>query len=366
MKLTRLTASAIAIAACAALSLASSALAQVVATQRAGQGLPPGQIFAPSSPGGLVIVGSDVYVGDGVQGLRHFIPADPLNADPVNSGTLVFDTNQAHSLGGGTLCFLFCQVGQIAFDGSQNVYWAAYDHQKGGQSQTFPGVWRGTAPSALTSGEWTSLTLIAPNAGLAGNQPTAVALGPDGKLYVGFLKNGDIVRISNPQLLNPDATQVVQKIGSSPNGRPLRALAFVGSDLYLGTSDSLAVIKNATAAACTGGCNAVAIADGFGGTAHVGLATDGINRIYMAINGQGVWRYTISTGTKSVVATGGVNPTLQTFVPFAFVGGHSNLLLLDRLGNLWIGDDTSDGAVNNAGRLWSISAGALSTLPSLP
>jgi hypothetical protein len=53
-------------------------------------------------------------------------------------------------------------------------------------------------------------------------------------------------------------------------------------------------------------------------------------------------------------------------VPFAFVGGHSNLLLLDRLGNLWIGDDTSDGAANNAGRLWSISAGTLATLPSLP
>jgi hypothetical protein len=47
-------------------------------------------------------------------------------------------------------------------------------------------------------------------------------------------------------------------------------------------------------------------------------------------------------------------------VPFAFVGGRSNLLQLDRLGNLWIGDDTSDGAANFTGRIWFISSGALS------
>jgi hypothetical protein len=316
----------------------------------------------------MVLMGSDIFIGDGAQGLHHFNPADPTNPDPVNSGVLVFDLDQSHSIGGGGLCLPFCQIGQIAFDGSTNVYAAAYDHQKGGPATTFPGVWllTPTTPVVPNSSVWNSSTLIAPNAGLAGNQPTAVALGPDGKLYVGFLKNGDIVRISNPQLVNSDATQVVQKIGTSPNGRPLRALAFVGSDLYMGTTDSLAVIKNATAPTCTGGCNAVAIADGFSGASHVGLATDGINRIYMAINGQGVWRYTISTGTKSVVATGGTSPTQQAFAPFAFVGGHTNLLLLDRLGNLWIGDDTSDGAFNNAGRLWYISAETLATLPNLP
>jgi hypothetical protein len=49
--------------------------------------------------------------------------------------------------------------------------------------------------------------------------------------------------------------------------------------------------------------------------------------------------------------------------PFALVGGHTNLLQLDRLGNLWIGDDPSDGTGNFQGRLWCISAGALSSTP---
>src|SRR5262249_44123977 len=149
------------------------------------------------------LVGSNIFIGDGAQGLRHFNPADQTNPDPVNTGTLVFDIDQAQSVGGGGLCFPFCQVGQIAFDGNTNVYLAVYDHQKGGPATTFPGIWRFPAPSSpLVPGlfAWAnSSTLIAPNAGLAGNQPTAVALGPDGKLYVGFLKNGDIVRISNPQ-----------------------------------------------------------------------------------------------------------------------------------------------------------------------
>jgi hypothetical protein len=215
---------------------------------------------------------------------------------------------------------------------------------------------------------WNSLTLLAPNAGLAGNQPTAIALGPDGNLYVGFLKNGDIVRITNvnPSPFSTNQTQVVQKIGSTPNGRTVRSLIFVGPDLYIGTTDNLARIGNAISPSCTGGCNGVALADGFGGIGHVGLATDGINRIYMAINGRGVIRYSIQGQTTSVVSTSGVSPTSQVPVAYAFVGGHSNLLLLDRLGNLWVGDDASDGAINFRGRLWYISAAQLATLPNLP
>jgi hypothetical protein len=38
--------------------------------------------------------------------------------------------------------------------------------------------------------------------------------------------------------------------------------------------------------------------------------------------------------------------------------------LLDRLGNLWVGDDASDGAINFQGRLWYISAAQLASPPS--
>jgi hypothetical protein len=111
---------------------------------------------------------------------------------------------------------------------------------------------------------------------LAGNNPTSIALGPDGNLYVGFLKNGNVVRITNPTVLpfnDPLKTQVVQSVGTAPNGRPVRSLTFVGANLYLGTPDGLSVIKNATASTCLGGCNGVPVVDGFTGMDHVGLTT---------------------------------------------------------------------------------------------
>jgi hypothetical protein len=334
--------------------LSAAAYGQVQATLRAETGFPAGQSVAPTVPAGAVVIGSNLWTGDGFDGFRHWIPADPHNPDPINSGILVPDSTLGFSLGGGSACFLFCKVGQVAWDGSSNVYFASYDQLKG-NGITFPGIWR-AQPDPVT-GEILSAQQLVPNAGLAGNLTTAIAIGPDGNLYVGFLKNGNVKRIVNPTGSNP----IVQSVGTSPNGRPLRALAFVGRDLYLASKDSLSVIRNAVSTSCQGGCNGVAVADGFSGIDHVGLTTDGINRLYLAVNDQ-VWRYTISSGARTLVSNSGTEPN-GTVLPFAFVGGHTNLLQLDRLGNLWVGDDPSDGVANFQGRIWYISAGALSSLP---
>lgn len=334
--------------------LSTAAYGQVQATLRAAQGFPSGQSVAPTVPAGAVVVGSNIWTGDGFDGFRHWIPANPHNPDPINSGILVPDPTLGFSLGGGSACFLFCKVGQVAWDGSSNAYFASYDQPKG-NGITFPGIWR-VQPDPVT-GELLSEQQLVPNAGLAGNLTTAVAIGPDGNLYVGFLKNGNVKRIVNPAGFSP----IVQSVGTSPNGRALRALAFVGRDLYLASKDSLSVIRNAVSTSCQGGCNAVPIADGLSGFDHVGLTTDGINRLYLAVNDQ-VWRYTISSGARALVSNSGTEPN-GTVLPFAFVGGHTNLLQLDRLGNLWVGDDPSDGVANFQGRLWYISAGALSSIP---
>ena len=337
---------------------------QVLATQRAGFGLPPGQVAAPNTPGGGVVVGSNVYIDDGAQGFMHLMPADPANPDPVNSGILVYDPRiGSFTLGGGGVCMPFCKLGQLAYDGNQTVYVTSYDQQKGQPfSATFAGVNRLTIDPVAGYVTWNGP--LVPTAGLQGNQTTSIALGPDGNLYVGFLKNGNVVRIVNPLVdpfNDPNKTQIVQSVGTSPNGRPIRSLTFVGPDLYLGTADGMSVIKNAVAKTCLGGCNGVHISDGFSGVDHVGLTSDGINRIYMSINGQGVFRYNISSQVTTPISAGGTDPK-GAVLPFAFVGGHSNLLQLDRLGNLWIGDDTSDGAFNFSGRIWYISAGALATI----
>ena len=342
----------------------ASAQGQVLANQRAGFGLPANQVAAPNNPGGGVVVGSFFYATDAVNGFRHYLPADPTNPDPVNSGILYFDNNSdSMSLGGAAVCIPFCKTGQVAYDGNQTVWVTAYDQQKGQPgSVTFPGVHRLLIDPLAGYVSW--MGPIAQNGGLGGNQPTSIALGPDGNLYVGFQKNGNVVRVTNPQALafDPNFPQIVQSVGTSPNGRPIHALAFVGPDLYLATADGLSVIRNAVSKTCLGGCNAVHISDGFSGVDHVGLVSDGINRLYMSINGQGVFRFTINPQSTTLIATGGTDPN-GNVLSFAFVGGHTNMLFLDRLGNLWVGDDIGDGRINFDGRIWYISAGALASIP---
>jgi ligand-binding sensor domain-containing protein len=175
-------------------------------------------------------------------------------------------------------------------------------------------------------------------------------LGQDGKLYVGFLKNGNFRRVVNPGAINPtSANQSVESIGGSPNGRPILSMAFMGADLYIGTDQGLSVVRNATTCiGNAGGCgNAVQRLAG----ATVAVTTDGVGRVYFSANAAGtVYRYTPADGRVIAVASG-----------FLFVGGHTNSLMLDGFGNLWIGDDTSDGTFNFTGRLWRVPAALLQT-----
>lgn len=330
-----------------------SAQGQIVSQLRAAAGYPFGNNIGPTAPGGGVVEGQHFWGCDGLQGFLRYNPADPANPDPVNSGilmALVGGPNQYTSI--------LSRCAQVAFDGNRTVFVADYENRKGSGGIAVLGGVKRLAFDLTTDTLTSDQTGIALTAGLDGDNPTAVAIGPDGNVYVGFLKNGNIKRILNPYL---GTTQAVQSVGSTPNGRPMRAMAFVGTDLYLASSDSLSVIHNAVSPACTGGCNAAPVQDGFAGIGHVGLTTDGINRIYFSVNNQ-VWRYTISTGLSTPVSTGGADPSGNN-LPYLFLGGKTNLLQLDRLGNLWIGDDPSDGKLNVQGRVFSISAAALAALP---
>ncbi len=87
--------------------------------------------------------------------------------------------------------------------------------------------------------------------------------------------------------------------------------------------------------------------------ATLGLPPMAPAKLYFSVNGAGtVYRYTPADGRVVAVSSG-----------FAFVGGHTNTLTLDGFGNLWIGDDTTDGALNFTGRLWRVPAAALASIP---
>lgn len=320
---------------------------QITSQLRAARFYPPNMPNAPTTPGGGVILGNRFWLCDGFESFLPLDPIDPTNPDAVNTGLLFPDQ-------GLDLIAFVPSCGQVASDGNATAYLADYTQPRG------RGFYTGGVKRILFQGSEIIFVqdTIASTAGLAGDNPTALAMGPDGNLYVGFLKNGNVKRIVGPAT---GTTQAVQSVGGAPNGRPTRALAFVGPDLYIAGTGGLSVIRNAVASTCQGGCNAVPVQDGFNGVAHVGLTTDGINKLYMSLNNQ-VWRYTVSTGTSTLLSTGGEDPS-GLAMSYLFEGGKTNLLQLDRLGNLWIGDDTGDGAVNFKGRIFSISAAALASVP---
>jgi hypothetical protein len=321
------------------------------------QGATPGEA-SPTAPAGAVVAGAQAWLCDAAAGFRPVVPVDNT-ADPI----LAVGTTSGIKLPiSPTTTPATC--GQMATDGNGSVYITQAVVDTTVTPSTARGVLR-TAIDPTTGSLVGPSAYIATTAGLDGSQPTAAAVGPDGNLYVGFLKSGDVKRIINP---GQGTTQVVQKIGSTPSGHAARAFAFVGNDLYIASIDAFSVIKNATSTACTGGCNASAFSDGFSGAVHTGLTSDGTGTLYFAVantfpGGSQVWRYVPSTGMYTFVAQSGADRTGANASNFSFVSAKSNMLALDTNGNLWIGDDPSNGTVTGAGRIWTVSAAALATLP---
>ena len=321
---------------------------------------PPAGMAVPTAPAGGVIVGAQAWLCDAAQGFTPVVAADNA-ADPILA---VGTTGNIRLPISPTTTPATC--GQIAYDATNGF---AYVTQGVVDTKVTPSVARGIlrVPVNPVTGEITGTpAYIATTAGLDGNQPTGAALGPDGKLYLVFLKSGNVKRIVNPGV---GTTQVVESVGSTPSGHFGRALAFVGPDLYIGSIDAFSVIHNAASTTCTGGCNAVVINDGFPGIVHPGLASDGADAVYFSVAGNPllpgssqVWRYSASSQQYTFIAQGGADRNGANASNFSFVPGKTDLLALDAAGNLWIGDDTSNAAVPGGGRLWTVSAAAIAGL----
>ena len=84
--------------------------------------------------------------------------------------------------------------------------------------------------------------------------------------------------------------------------------------------------------------NAVRVQNGFSGLTHVSVTTDGAGNVYFALNGAEPFTVTPRRWSVVPVSSG-----------FLFVGGHTNALSLDPFGNLWVGDDPSDGGFKFSG-----------------
>jgi hypothetical protein len=187
--------------------------------------------------------------------------------------------------------------------------------------------------------------------GLAGTRPSSVALGPDGKLYVGS-RSASIQRFATPAVAAPTPDSVgLEIVGQTadPHGG-VAGIAFVGNDLYL--AEPAAVTRLVGARSCTGAC--VAEATPVQVVVPSALAADKNGVVYVAdtpvAHGQSVVRrYRTSTGAQDVLASGG---TLNgSTISFTSTEG----LWVDPSGNVLVADDPTGGATQGQGRLWKVT-----------
>ena len=272
-----------------------------------------------TQPKGAVRWNGAVFVSDAVQGSCR-----------IDAGVLTAPGNPATCFASGT--------GSPELDGN-----LVYVTDNSGKT----GVWRLTMdpvnPTIL------SATNLVPSAGLGGNRPTAAVLGPDGKLYVSFINNGDIVRITNPA--GDVTTQAVEQVGKSNSGKRVNSLTFVGNDLWM--SQAGFMNRMASAVLCNGNCQADIV---FGTLANQqGIVYDRNRYLYIG-NGSQAIQYDTTTSSQLLIFS--QNGVLNgTTIGYALIWG----LNIDRAtGDVFIGEDpTVEAAINTGqGKLWVVTSPA--------
>jgi hypothetical protein len=192
--------------------------------------------------GGLVLSGTAINPATG-NPFRHLWTADAVNGlcrlDPDVDTVALHAVNPAtclNTVAGGAF-----NAAQLTFDPATNTVYAVdgggkvgifilnflpdSDSGHGLMDQVNQSILAGTATGAnVTSG-----------CGIVLPQPTATSLGPDGNLYVGFKRNGNIMRIISP-LTNPLPCGNVQPAVIVTGDRLTSQMAWVGHSMFLNDS----------------------------------------------------------------------------------------------------------------------------------
>jgi hypothetical protein len=310
-----------------------------------------GSVIAPTDPNGFLNIGPYVWVSD-MKGILSFL-TDPGNPNPLETGVYSFNLNGPWSID--TLaCLPFCSTGQIVKVNDTLAFAAVWDHSQGGRHG---GLWmiqfQNPLPDPSTGVfPFAGASQLAANKGLGGNQPTSIALGPDGAAYFGNLKNNNLLRL--PQPTNTDPNQNAVSVGGIPTGRPIYALAFNGSQLYAGAGDGFYVFgANSDITRCSNNTNNCGVPTLLmGGTSVNGVAADSLGHVYLVTSGGLLERYNVAARTFTRVDSG-----------LLIEAGHTSTLGFDKDGNLWLGEQPGGADIPNGGRVRVYLSTDLARLP---
>jgi hypothetical protein len=292
----------------------------------AAQAQAPIQVVVPAgvqqNPAGFYNLNNDVWFGDHINGVVHYAPDNPANPNSLDTGTYHVDLTPGFTVEGlaGSLFASFNYIGQVTRVSDTLALLAVPDTGKFSTGKPSGGIWTlQFAPQLVAPiSPVGNVTQLVPDKGLNGPQPTSVALGPDGKIYFGNLKNGNLQRINGAQ---------VESVGDT-SGRAILSQSFNGSDDYLGAADGFYVLPNAPA--CAGNQNNCGKPKLLVAGATAAVANDGFGNVYFAQSIGTVSRYNVVTGAITQVASG-----------LSF-GNVTAGLGFDRDGNLWIGQGSGE------------------------
>ena len=317
-------------------------------------------------PGG----GGHFWVSDGVLGLCETVPATASV----------------------TKCNGTAKGGQVVFDSAKNLIYVADTTSK--TSQVLRVGYTASSDSLGSSQNIQVPNVTAVGGGSGGGRATGVALttGPDGtqRLYVTYIKSGDIMQVLNPSGLDKNGavvTPAVTKIGNTSDGKGTNALTVFNwkdgagvshDDLYVAEIGGfgLSVIRDVDGTggrpACnsTSPCGATTVINASGGALFSfpwGLANDGkaitVGDAPLATPAR-VLSWNPVSNTQSVLSTD-INPAYtSTFdgvnrTQYQNITGIAiNPATLD----VYVGDDPSFPLltpVNAQGHLWKVAGNAL-------
>ena len=215
--------------------------------------------------------------------------------------------------------------------------------------------------------------------------PNSAVLGPDGNLWVGFGRSGEILRFNHPDTATTASfgtcTQFVQVVAATPDNHLTSGLAWIGHDLWGADGRSPFSIRNADTACLVSPNPACTSKSGTSILATVGATTTfSGDQVYPATNGNNlyigqsltnkmVWIGNVAAGTSGqTLSLSYVDPAqLPAAAPLKNIG----TLVLDSTDPanlvLYTGDDPSGLGTAGAGRWFQTTqTAAASAVPGAP
>jgi len=317
--------------------------------------------------GGLVLSGTAINPATG-KPFRHLWTADAVNGlcrlDPDVDTVGLHAINAATCLN--TVAGAAFNPGQLTFDPATNTIYAVDGGAKIGifLLNFLPDGDAGhglldQVNSSILAGAAAGRTITS-GCGIATNQPNATSLGPDGNLYVGFTRSGDIMRIISP-LTNPLPCTNVQPIVVVTGDRLTSQMAWVGHTMFL--NGSRVALSVAEADQCLTPQNGNNVCPANSVSLAIAPPTTLVsNQTSSQLNGADVYFGGLTVTTIKGFTQIPVFPGLTGGTPQFNYGGtnFSNIgaLALDSSDStnnvLYVGDDPTAGVIAGSGRWWQV------------